>query len=76
MKWEFNKEKINGNNPFVRLYKVDGRPFNFIFHIEDWQGDGCIRTTLILLQHAIQIVIPFDNNKNHFKCRLAVFKNK
>jgi hypothetical protein len=77
MKWEYNKQKLVGDRSFIRLYTICGkRLFNFLFNIEDWQGDGYVRATLIIWNHAIQLVIPFDNNKRHIDFRFSLLSRK
>lgn len=77
MKWEYNKQKLVGNYPFIRLYKVAGKSlFNFLFNVEDWQGDGYVRATLIVWHHAIQLVIPFNNNKRRIDFRWSLLARK
>jgi hypothetical protein len=44
--------------------------------IEDWQGDGFVRTTLIVWHRAIQLVIPFDNNKHRYDFRWSLLERK
>jgi hypothetical protein len=76
MKWEYNNQKIVGDYPFIRLYRICGnRLFNLLFNIEDWQGDGYVRATLIVWHHAIQFVIPF-NNKYRIDVRWFLLERK
>ena len=77
MKWEYNKFKITGDHPFIRLYRTAGKSrFNILFNIEDWQGDGQVRTTLIVASHAVQFVFPFDNNKRRIDVRWSLLPRK
>lgn len=77
MKWEYNKFKLVENHPYIRLYRVAGkRWFNILFNIEDWQGDGYVRATLIVAHHAIQLVVPFNNDKRRIDIRWSLLPRK
>ncbi len=65
LQWKINHDKYIGDRAFIRLYKTK-RFFNLIFSIDYIQEDGYMRATVIIVRHAVQLVIPF-NNKRHFK---------
>lgn len=49
----------------IRFYRPTRR-FNLCFSVEDLQGDGYVRFTLIVFKRAMQLVIPFVNRRRVF----------
>jgi len=59
------------NKTCLRTYKVPSRFFNVLFCIEDLQGDGFVRFTVICFYRGLQLLIPFNNSKRiSFEFRL------
>ena len=54
---------IDYNKTHLRTYKVPSRFFNVLLLVEDLQGDGFVRFTVICFHKALQLVIPFNNSK-------------
>jgi len=67
MKWSYNEEHWFPARPAVRLFRTPHAPNNVLFYIEDMQGDGMFRLTVILAQRAVQVCVPFSNGKRHWE---------
>lgn len=57
----------------LRFFKSP-RLFQMCFSIEDYQGDGFIKTTFGIFKRSIQITIPFNGNKLKYRCNWILFR--